>query len=173
MDLFAAHGFDRTTVAEIAQRAGLTERTFFRHFADKREVLFGSSAEVGELLVDEVARVPASRPPLEAAATGLIAIGSVLQERRGREFARRRQRILDQTPELQERDLIKMAAWATALAHALSARGVGEPEAALTAEVAVAAFRVAFDQWVKSEDDRALPDLIRASIQSLRELASS
>jgi AcrR family transcriptional regulator len=173
MDLYAERGYDQTTVAEIAQRAGLTERTFFRHFADKREVLFGGSAGLREFLVGEVARAPATAPPLEAVAAGLAAAGSLLQERRGRDFARRRQGILAQSPELQERELIKMASWAAALAGALRARGTMEPKASLVAEAGVAAFRIAFERWVYTDDGPGLPELIGESFQGLKELAAA
>src|SRR5437879_607285 len=119
MDLYEDRGYDQTTVAEIAERAGLTERTFFRHYADKREVLFGGSADLRQSLVREVEGAPDSLSPLEATTAGLRAAGADLQERRGRDFARRRQGILDRNPELQERELIKMASWAAAVAEAL------------------------------------------------------
>ena len=86
MELYVERGFESTTVAEIAERAGLTERTFFRHFADKREVLFAGSDEFQELLVGTVAKAPESLPPLDAVATGLEAVSRMLQERR--EFSR-------------------------------------------------------------------------------------
>src|SRR5271169_194578 len=90
MELYSEHGYEQTTVAEIAARAGLTERTFFRHFADKREVLFGGAAELQELVVGAVAATPLSAAPIDAAAAGVEAAGAALQERR--EFARQRQK---------------------------------------------------------------------------------
>src|SRR5260370_42262260 len=93
-ELFTERGFDQTTVAEIAKRGGLTERTFFRHFSDKREVLFSGSDELRELLVNTVAGAPGALAPLDAAAAGLDAVGGFLDDRRGREFARRRQNIV-------------------------------------------------------------------------------
>src|SRR5579871_7010214 len=104
MELFGEHGYDQTTVAEIAERAGLTERTFFRHFADKREVLFAGGEALTDLLVRAVSGAPDSATPMEAAAAGLDAIGALLQERH--DFARKRSRIIAATPELQERELI-------------------------------------------------------------------
>jgi len=100
MDLFEERGFDQTTVAEIASRAGLTERTFFRHFADKREVLFGSTPEFERQLADGVSGAPPSWGALEAAQLSLTALGGLLEERRGRAFARRRQAILARNPRL-------------------------------------------------------------------------
>src|SRR5579871_3451736 len=124
MELYGERGFEQTTVAEIAERAGLTERTFFRYFADKREVLFGGSDEIKAVLVGAVADASASATPLEAVAAGLTALGAVMEERRGVEFARRRQRIIASNDELHERELIKLAGWSSALAGALHERGV-------------------------------------------------
>src|SRR3954453_21325266 len=106
LELYTERGFDQTTVAEIASRAGLTERTFFRHFADKREVLFGASSELQELMVGAVAGAPDTATPIAAVAAGLEAASSVLHDR---EYARRRQAIITATAELQERELIKFA----------------------------------------------------------------
>ena len=117
LELFLEHGFEQTTVADIAERAGLTERTFFRHFADKREVLFDGGAALTEVVVSAVARAGEQATPFEAAAEGIVAAGEALQERR--DFARKRQRILVANAELQERELIKLASMATALAGAL------------------------------------------------------
>jgi len=166
MELFAERGYDSTTVAEIAARAGLTERTFFRYFADKREVLFSGAGAVRQLLVDTVAGAPPSVGPMDAVTAALEAVGARLQERRA--FARQRQRILAANPELRERELIKLASWANALADALRGRGVGEPAAGITGEVAVAVFRTAFESWVDADDRRDLSELIRASFQELR-----
>ena len=135
MELYGERGFEQTTVAEIAERAGLTERTFFRHFADKREVLFGGSDAVRDALVEAVAGAPEPASPLAAVGAGLMAFAEVLETERGRTFARRRQRIISSNDELRERELIKLATWATALADALRRRGVDEAAARLAAEV--------------------------------------
>src|SRR5579862_9895202 len=92
--LYGECGFEQTTVAEIAERAGLTERTFFRYFADKREVLFGGAEEVKGQLVDAVAGAPSSATPLEAVSAGLMAFAKLLDEQRGRQFARKRSRVI-------------------------------------------------------------------------------
>jgi AcrR family transcriptional regulator len=169
MALYAERGFQNTTVAEIAERAGLTERTFFRHFADKREVLFAGSEEFQELLVGTVARAPESLPPLAAVATGLEAVSRMLQERR--EFSRVRQAIIDANPELQERELIKLASLGAALAEVLRKRGVDEPAASLTAEVGIAAFRVAYEQWHREKTGSDLSQLVTESLDQLRTLS--
>ena len=166
MELYLDRGFEQTTVADIAARAGLTERTFFRHYADKREVLFRGAGELQELLVGCVADSPPSVCAIDAVASALDTAGALFEANRGR--SRKRQDVIDANPMLQERELIKMASLATALAGALRARGVVEPAAALTAEAGVAVFRVAFDRWVSGSDDRTLQELIRDSFEQLR-----
>jgi len=166
MDLYRERGFDQTTVAEIAERAGLTERTFFRHFADKREVLFGGSAALVELLVHSVTDAPDGFSPIDAVASALSAAGALLQGRR--EFARQRQAVITSNPELQERELIKMASLAAAVAGALRQRGATEPAASLAAEAGIAVFRVAFERWVNGPESRPLPEWIDESMQELR-----
>jgi AcrR family transcriptional regulator len=166
MALYGERGFDNTTVAEIAERAGLTERTFFRHFADKREVLFDGAAELQELLVGRVADAPGSLAPIEAVAEALDAAGAQFQEHR--EFSRQRQAIIGASAELRERELIKLASLSAALADTLRRRGVSEPDASLTAEAGIAVFRIAFERWVDDANELALPDLMRDSLDHLR-----
>ena len=171
MELYSEQGFEKTTVAEIAERAGLTERTFFRHFADKREVLFAGAGEFQELLVGNVASAPDSLAPIDAAAEGALAAAAMLQQRA--ELARQRARIIAANAELQERELIKFASLSTALADTLRARGVTEPAASLTAEVAMAVFRTAFERWIDGTDGPDFPQLIRESLDELTALTTS
>jgi AcrR family transcriptional regulator len=166
MELYVEHGFEQTTVAEIAKRAGLTERTFFRHFADKREVLFWGAGALQELLVGTVASQPDSLAPIDTMAVALEAAGALLQERR--EFARQRQAVIAANAGLQERELIKLASLAAALADTLRRRGVTDPAASLAAEAGIAVFRIAFERWVNETDPRDLPQLIRESLDELK-----
>jgi AcrR family transcriptional regulator len=166
LELYGERGFEQTTVAEIAERAGLTERTFFRHFADKREVLFAGASELEDLLVSTVAEAPEAMTPIEAAASGVEAAGAFIQE--AAELARQRQAIIAASAELRERELIKLSSLASALAGALRERGVQEPEASLAAEAAIAVFRIAFERWVQESDQRDIPQLIRESLDRLR-----
>ena len=166
MELYTERGFEQTTVAEIAERAGLAERTFFRHFRDKREVLFSGAAELQELLVTTVAEAPSSATPIEVIADAVAVAGGVLQERR--DFARQRQSVITANPELQERELIKLAALASAMAEALRRRGVNDQSAALAAEVGVAAFKIGFERWIKEPQARDLPSDIRESLEELK-----
>ena len=164
--LYAERGFDNTTVAEIAERAGVTERTFFRHFADKREVLFGGAGGLQDLLVGTVASAPASLAPLDAVAAGLEAAGALFEEYRA--TVRQRAAIIAATPELRERELIKLAVLSAALADTLRGRGLSGPAASLTAEVATAVFRIAFDQWIEETNERAFAALVRESLDHLK-----
>jgi len=166
LELYGEHGFEQTTVAEIAERAGLTERTFFRHFADKREVLFAGAGTLQEVVVGAVAGAPDAAAPIDAAVAGVEAAGAVLGE--GREYARQRQAVISANAELRERELIKLASLASAIADALRRRGVREPAASLSAEVAIAAFRIAFERWVNETGQRDLQHLIRESLDELK-----
>jgi AcrR family transcriptional regulator len=170
MELYSERGFEQTTVAEIARRAGLTERTFFRHFADKREVLFGGAGQLDERLKAAVAAAPDSASPFESMTLGLEAVAVLLHERR--DFARRRQAVITANAELQERELIKLASWATALADALRERAVDASTATLVGEVGIAVFRIAFQRWLDDADEPHLSDVIRESLDKLRTLAA-
>ena len=166
MTLYAEQGFDQTTVAEIAGRAGLTERTFFRHFADKREVLFYGMEMLRDLLVRAVADAPASATAMDAVGAAFEAAGAVLQE--NPERVRLRDAIVSGNAELRERELIKLAAFASAMAAALRDRGIPEPAASLAAETGVAIFKVAFARWVSQPGQPDLPGILRESMEELR-----
>lgn len=169
LELFNQRGFDQTTTAEIAKRAGLTERTFFRHFADKREVLFGGAGRLQEMLADGVAKAPEQAAPIDAVAAGLDAVAGVMQE--GREHAMARQAVITANPELQERELIKMAGLAATIAETLRARGVPDPAASLAAEAGIAVFKVAFERWVQPGGEQDLSQLVADSLQELKAIA--
>ena len=166
LDLYSAKGFEQTTVAEIAARAGLTERTFFRHFADKREVLFGGSSVLQAFLVEKVAEAPASLAPIDAVAAALGAAESLFLERR--EASRQRQRIIAANAELRERELLKLASLSTALAEALRNRGTQDPTAGLTADAGIAVFKVAFERWTDASDPHDFPQLVQNALGELR-----
>lgn len=170
LELYGNGGFEQTTVAEIAKRAGLTERTFFRYFSDKREVLFAGADRLKALLVDQVTEAPASATPIEAVASALEVAALLLQE--NREFAQRRQNAITTNAELQERELIKLASLASAMAEALRERGVNEPTASLTGEAGIAIFKVAFERWTDESNVVELAALIRDSLRELRLLTA-
>src|SRR3954447_8419982 len=141
MELYLERGYEQTTVAGIAERAGLTSRTFFRYFADKREVLFAGSQELERALVDALERAPADAPPMAAVGAALDAAAAMIG--RSREHSRARQIVIASSAELRERELIKMASLAAAVADGLRRRGVPDPQAGLAAETGIAVFRVA------------------------------
>ena len=170
LELYVEHGYEQTTVADIAERAGLTARTFFRYFADKREVLFGSSAALQERLVSALAGAPASASPIEAVAVALDAAAAQLGGHH--DYSRRRQSVIAANAELRERELIKMASLSAALAEGLRGRGVAGPEASLAAEAGIAVFRVAFERWVSEPRERDLSLVIRESMEQLKALAA-
>ena len=170
IELYVERGFENTTVAEIAERAGLSERTFFRHFSDKREVLFSGSAHLAELLTERVATAPKTAAPIDTVSAALQAAGAVIQERG--EWSKQRQAVIAANPELRERELIKLASLASAVAEALRRRGVKGPSASLTAEAGIAAFKVAFERWVQQPTKRNLPRLVRESLDDLKAITA-
>ena len=163
--LFDAQGYDATTVAEITAAAGLTKRTFFRYFADKREVLFYGTEMLRDLLVRAIADVPAAATAMDAVGAAFEAAGAVLQENPDR--VRLRDAIVSAHAELRERELIKLAALASAVAGALRDRGIAEPAASLAAETGVAVFKIAFARWISEPGQPDLPGIIRESMREL------
>jgi AcrR family transcriptional regulator len=168
MYLYAENGYEKTTVAEIAERAGLTKRTFFRYFADKREVLFFGSDHFQERFVAAIRESPAGASAMECIEAGLDAVARMIDQDRGREFATLRQRIIMSTPELQERELIKLAAVVTASADALIERGVEPLQAQLTAETGMAIVKVAFARWIAETNTLAFTAVMRACSAELQ-----
>jgi AcrR family transcriptional regulator len=166
MELYAEQGFEQTTVAEIAARAGLTERTFFRHFADKREVLFYGTEMLLDLLSRAVADAPPSAAPMEAVSAALEAAAVMIQE--NPERARLRNAVISANAELRERELIKLAGFATTVADALRERGIREPTASLAAETGLAVFKVAFARWVSEECQPDLAQLVHESMENAK-----
>ncbi|MFI1363347.1 TetR/AcrR family transcriptional regulator [Streptomyces griseochromogenes] len=166
LELYSERGYEQTTVAEIAKRAGLTERTFFRHYADKREVLFAGSGDLQELFVRAVAGAAESVAPVDALAAGLDAVSEVFVDRR--EYARQRHAVITANAELRERELIKLATLSAALAETLRRRGVAEPAASLAAEAGVAVFKIGFERWIAASEEREMSQLMRESLNELK-----
>jgi AcrR family transcriptional regulator len=167
LDLYSERGFDQTTAAQIAARAGLTERTFFRHYADKREVLFGGSALLQERIVAGVAGAPPQSGALDAVACGLAAAAAMLGEFR-RDLSRKRYEVIAANPELRERELAKLDDYAAAVAVALRQRGVSEPGATFAAEGGMTVLREAIRHWACEDDVRDLSAIMRDSVAELR-----
>jgi len=172
MELFQERGYVQATVEEIAARAGVTERTFFRYFADKREVLFSGAKELEKGIVDRIESAPRKASPLDTVVAAFEAAGAELQNRRDLRFVRTRYALVTKHAEIQERELIKMASLAMAVAKALDARGVSEPAASLAAEAGVAVFKVGFERWVRERKPRDFAAHIRAAVDALRAVAA-
>ncbi len=168
LDLFTEQGYDATTVIEIAERAGgLTKTTFFRHFPDKREVLFAGQEMHSRLLADAIAAAPGPATPLEAVAAGLDALTASFTDDR-REFAARLLAVIAANGELRERAAFKRASLAAAMAAALEKRGVPELAASLAAELGVRAFYRAFARWVDPAGQQTFTELARQALDELR-----
>jgi AcrR family transcriptional regulator len=167
LDLFAEQGYEATTVSEIAERAGgLTKMTFFRHFSDKREVLFAGQEMHNRLVTDAIAAAPGQATPLQAVAAALDAVTARFTDER-REFAGRLRAVIAASGELRERAAFKRAALAQAMTDALLKRGVPDPAATLAAELGALAFYHAFDQWADPANPRTLTDLTRQALAEL------
>ena len=170
--LFVEHGYDATTVAEIADRAGLTKSTFFRHFADKREVLFGGQDMLAGLFRDAIRAAPPAATTADclAAALGSAAVAFTPDRH---DLAPQRRAVIAANSELQERQLLKRARLAAAMAEALRARGVGDVPARLAAEVGVLAFSTAYTRWAAPENSQPFAELAHAALRELQASATT
>ena len=168
LELFAARGYEQTTATEIAHAVGLTERTFFRHFSDKREVLFYGQQLLTEAFLAGVDEAPPEATPVELVISALRAASTFFPDER-RPHSRTRQSVIDQNPALQERESHKLASLGGQLADALRARGVDDLTADIAARAAVMAFGVAFIHWIREGEQRSFHDI---TVEVLGELAA-
>jgi AcrR family transcriptional regulator len=172
LELYSAPGYDKVTVAEISEHAGLTRRTFFRYFSDKREVLFFGAENLEAFVAEGVLEAPPGTPALEVVATALAAVTRRSDEDPAfADFARRRHALIRTYAELRERELGKLAALAAAAAAALQRRGVADPAASLAAEAGVAAFKVGFERWIDDPRRRRLGHHVHEAMRGLGALA--
>ena len=171
LELFASNGYEQTTAAEIAQSVGLTERTFFRHFSDKREVLFHGQELLVEAFLAGMAAAPGDATPMELVAAALESAAELFPDER-RDHSRLRQTVIEQNPALQERERHKMSVLAAALGDALRGRGVTEPAATLAAESAATVFGVSFTQWIGAGEERSLTEIEQAVLTELHDLTA-
>lgn len=168
LELFAERGYDAVSAAEIAARAGVTERTFFRHFPSKREVLFDGEAVLRDALLGAVAAVPAGIAPLDTLFRSFDAVVPLLEANRA--FAEPRQALIARTPVLAERELAKLATLTGTLAGALRARGTPDPVAAMAAHAAMGVFAHATVAWL-ADPRTTLADRLADTAAALRGLA--
>jgi AcrR family transcriptional regulator len=165
--LFAEHGYEATTVAEIADRAGLTKSTFFRHFADKREVLFGGQDLLARLFSDAILTAPPSATTVGCLAAALESAAVAFTPDR-HELAPQRRAVVAASSELQERELLKRARLASVMADALRARGTDDTTARLAAEVGVLAFSTAYARWAAPENRQPFAQIAHAALHDLQ-----
>ena len=170
LELYLERGYDLTTTAHIAARAGVTERTYFRHFADKREVLFDGESQLTDILVSAVASAPPGLAPFRVLVQALTAAVPLLIA--NRPIAEQRGRVIAVTPALQERAYSKIAALTDSLTLALTQRGTAPPTARLAAQVAMAAFDRASRHWADNPTTN-LSAAIAGAANEIRELGTA
>ncbi|MFP3708568.1 TetR family transcriptional regulator [Paraburkholderia sp. SIMBA_009] len=168
LELFTRQGFASTTTAEIAAEAGLTQRTFFRYFKDKQEVLFGSATVLRERLEQCVAEAPTALSSVSAARAALVALSREIEPRRDRLSSR--ERIIASSPELQEREAGKVRDLSSALSGALIKRGTACGHAELIAKTLLCLFGVAYRQWLNAASKQTLEALFAVNVDDLRQM---
>lgn len=174
VDLFTEQGYDATTVAQIAERVGVTKSTFFRHFSDKRELLVAGQDTLSMLFAEGISEAPASVSPLQAVAAGLERASTAMGPM-NRELGPRLKAAVAASSELQERDALKSVGLAAAMTTALLARGVPDPTAHLAAELGVLAFKQGYTHWSDNDrdDDPGLAHHALAALDDLRTAATT
>lgn len=168
LELYGERGFEQTTAQEVAERAGVTERTFYRHFADKREVLFSGSQILQDLIVTAIVEAPPELGPVAVVGSAMESAGVYFE----RDRARSRNALIIANPSLHERELLKLANLGAAVAQALRDRGVAEIPARLAAEVGVTAFGVGFEIWIADDNTDEFAVCVRNTLDRLRETVS-
>jgi AcrR family transcriptional regulator len=171
VDLFTEQGYDATTVAQIAERAGVTKSTFFRHFHDKRELLVAGQDALSRLLSEGIAEAPPDATPLEAVAAGLERASSAMGAM-NRQLGPRLKAAVAASTELQERDALKSVSLASAMATALVSRRVPAPTADLAAEIGLLAFKRGYAEWSESDSTAEL-DLAHYALAALNQLRAA
>ena len=170
LELFAERGYENTTVIDIAQRAGLTKSTFFRHFRDKREVLFGGDA-MARLLAGAIIAAPAAAAPLEAVAQALDAAGREIFTPARRDFTARRRAVVAAHPDLQEREALKGLGLTAAMTGALRRRGVPGLTSCVAAELGTLALKIAYERWTGTAGGSDFGEVARAALSEVQSVA--
>ncbi|MET8758043.1 TetR family transcriptional regulator [Lentzea sp. NPDC004782] len=164
LELYAEHGYDNVTITQIAERAGITRRTYFRYFPDKREVLFAGADQLPPVIIDAVL-ASGEDAALAVALDAARHVGGLLVARA--EQTAERRAVIESSPELQERERTKSAAITAALAEGLVRRGIEAGEARLVARLAAVALQEAFERWIDTGEDFA--SCLDAVVASIRE----
>lgn len=171
LDLFEERGYDKTTVIDIAEGAGLTKSTFFRHFADKREVLFGGEA-MADLLVEGIESAPDGASPLQAVTRAFEAVGREAFTPARREFVARRRAVITAHPELQEREALKGLFLAASMTEALERRGIPRQTASVAAQLGALALRIAYEDWADKPDGGEFAEVAGRTLRELQTASS-
>ena len=171
LSLYQERGYEQTTVTEIAERAGLTERTFFRHFTDKREVIYGLQDDVLKECLLAISTASNTATPIEMIMIALESLVPMLRERHT--VTRLRQSVIAANPALQERELLKLAIITRALADALKGRGIPDEAASLAANTGDLVFRTAYAHWLAEQDAPDLSKEIQESFNQLKNLLTN
>jgi AcrR family transcriptional regulator len=166
LDLFAEKGYDQTTVAQIAQRAGLTERSFYRYFADKREVLFAGGEELREKLTTAIVAAPAEQPLFDVLVSAFAAVEGVF---RPPDFLRLRAEVIAANVQLQERELVKLKSLSQGLAAAVERRGVDPRTAQVAADIGLLVMRLAAERW-RADESGPYAEHVTAAAADLRHI---
>lgn len=167
VDLYLERGFENVSVAEISECAGLTRRTFFRYFTDKREVLFGGTERLPIALAAAARETDPDLAPLDTALRALRTVGIAVVERVEHEHSRARRAVIASSPELQERERTKLAACASALTEALHERGTAHDTSAFVSQIAVAVFATAFARWIDRDGHTGFTDHFDHAVSEL------
>jgi AcrR family transcriptional regulator len=170
--LFLEQGYDATTVTQIADRAGLTKSTFFRHFADKREVLFGGQDMLADLFSEGIRTAPPSATTADCLAAALDSAAAAFTPER-HDLAPQRREVIAANSELQERELLKRARLSAAMADALRARGAGDVAARLAADIGVLAFSTAYARWAAPDNQQPFAEIAHAALRELQVSATA
>ena len=165
LTLFDEQGFEKTTVTEIAESVGVNRRTFFRNFADKRDVLFSYVETLQGQLCDAIAEAPTELSPLDAIAAALTNLDKLVAPR---QYLRQRQAVIAASPELTERELIKYESLATAFNEGLRRRGVVDSVGVLAAQAGVTIFRTAFERWISPENHEDMSLIVQEVLSRFR-----
>jgi AcrR family transcriptional regulator len=172
LELFAERGYERTTVIDIAQRAGLGKTTFFRYFQDKREVLFGGGT-MEDLLAEAIVTAPPSATPLQAVAHALDAAGQDVFTPGRRAFVSRRRAVIAANPELQEREALKNLGLITSMTDALKRRGVPDLISRVAAELGALAAAIAYERWTETSVGDDFSEIARQALSDVQASAGA
>ncbi|HWG26228.1 helix-turn-helix domain-containing protein [Actinospica sp.] len=167
LELFEERGYENTTVIDIAERAGLTKSTFFRHFQDKREVLFGDDA-MARTLADAIVAAPATAAPLEAVAHALEAVGRQIFTPERREFSARRRAVIAAHPELQEREALKGLGLTASMTDALTRRGIPDLTSCVAAQLGALALKIVYERWSDTANGDGFSEAARRALDEVQ-----